>query len=229
VLKQLETLVKALKAAEVEHIILGDAALMAHSGQENGYRPINGLNLLVRSVNPEPLLSILAPLGWHQSTTQKKGSRFSLSLCDFQNRSLLLQQHIFWAKPQEFTVQQLWGYAIHCPPIGDTSRLVLSPTDQLLHICLIAFYRSQTPQIHWLADAAIFIQNRENEIDWFRLVSQAQRYELIIPVSNMLSFMNEYLKVEVPDWVEPTLAKMPIARQERWKYPVSLVNKKLTI
>jgi len=98
--------------------------------------------------------------------------------------------------------------------------LLPSPTDQLLDICVRTFLINSTLSIHGLADAYLLIQTLGNAIDWRRLVAQAQRYRLILPLRNLLVALQQVLQPTIPDWVLLVLRGLPITPQELLTYQV---------
>jgi hypothetical protein len=49
-------------------------------------------------------------------------------------------------------------------------------------------------------------------------VTQTQRYQLIIPLRQMLTLLERILPIEYPSWVLPSLSKMPIGYHELRNY-----------
>ena len=100
----------------------------------------------------------------------------------------------------------------------------LSPTDRLLHECDRVFFAHQSlypvkyPQIISIAEA--FLTIRHQSIDWARLFAQAQQYQMVTPVRNMLHTLQNLLLLELPDSVISELSQIPIAKSEKYKYPV---------
>jgi hypothetical protein len=221
-LKQLKILLSHLKNAGIEAIVLGDAAFC--SWVDETYRPISHLHLLVRSGELERAIQQLTSLKWHISSA---ATHQFIHLQNEQQNSLYLQGHLFWAIPQEYIDEQVWQYAI--PRGSNLAGCILSPTDQLLDVCSRTFVKSRSaesssatlsPEISGIADALILIQRAGNNLDWIRLITQAQRYQMILPVRNMLILLQQVLQVSVPSWVIPALLQMPIAQTEWLNYQV---------
>jgi Uncharacterised nucleotidyltransferase len=207
----LKILLSQLKSAGIEAIVLGEAARY----HPKNCRPISSLQLLVRAEELEGAAAKLTGLNWRVSNSV---SQIFIQLKDDRDRSLHLQGHLFWAIPQADTDQLVWQYAT---PIDDElAGWRLSPADQLLDLCSRTFYQSKSPQIAGIADALRLIQHSGDDLDWMRLIDQAQRYQMILPVRNMLTLLDRVLHLSAPSWVLPALSQMPIHRSEWLKYQV---------
>ncbi|WP_017655076.1 nucleotidyltransferase family protein [Fortiea contorta] len=212
-LKQLKILLSHLKDAGIEVILLGDAALCCLVDQT--YRPISHLHLLVRSAELERAIQQLTSLNWQVATAT---TYQFIHLQDEQKNSLYLQGRLFWAIPQDYIDEQVWQYAI--PNGSNLAGYILNPTDQLLDVCTRTFIKSRSPEISGIADALMLIQQAGDDLDWIRLITQAQRYQMILPVRNMLLLLQQVLQLAIPNWVIPALLQMPIAQTERLNYQV---------
>ncbi|MHC5937846.1 nucleotidyltransferase family protein [Nostoc sp.] len=211
-IKALTTLLSHLKSGGIEVIVLGDVAL---SHIEN-YRSIStSLHFLVRAAEIENTIQRLTGVNWHISPAL---AQTPIHLQDVQKHSLYLQGHLFWAIPQDYTDEEVWHYAT--PNRDDLPGWRLSPTDQFLHGCARTFFKSSSPQIYGIADAIMLIRKSGNDLDWMRLITQAQRYQLILPVRNMLILLHKVFQYSAPSWVLPALCQMPIAQAEWLNYQV---------
>jgi hypothetical protein len=220
-LKPLKILLSHLKNAGIEAIVLGDAALC--SWVDETYRPISHLHLLVQSAELERAIQQLTSLNWQVATAT---TYQFIHLQDDQENSLYLQGRIFWAIPQDYVDEQVWQYAI---PRESNLACILSPTDQLLDVCTKTFVKSRSPEISGIADALMLIQQAGDYLDWMRLITQAQRYQMILPVRNMLILLQQVLQVSIPTWVIPALWQMPIAQTEWLNYQVLAGNKRCLV
>lgn len=228
-LKKLQTVLKALESAQIKAVILGDVATVLGYYQEHLQHPIYYFNLLIHPTEEEKAIAILAQQGWHQLEQNMDNNQagFSAQLEDHTATRLHLQGQVFWAAPQEQITQQLWTNTVSCR-LGDLEVSTLKFTDLLLHLCLKAFYLSQTPQIILFADAMTLLQRHQAEIDWFELVTEAQKYQVILPLRNMLTVLQELFAISLPDWVLSALHQMPVGQKEFLTYQV-LPQRKRTI
>ncbi len=210
-LKQLKVVLSHLKNVGIEAIVLGNAA--SSSDQVENYRSISDFHLLIRAAEIEEASQHLTSFNWHIAHPLASTSRH---LQNAQRQSLYLQGHLFWAIPQDDTDQKVWQYAT--PSGDDLAGWRLSPTDQFLERCAGTFFKSKSSQISGVADALMIVQQVGDALDWTRLVTQAQRYQMILPVRNMLILWQQVLQLAAPSWVLPALCQMPIAQAEWLNY-----------
>lgn len=213
-IKEIETLIIALIDAGIQIIVLGDVAISAYY-QNSGTRSISSFNLLVQSTDMKAAIAVLSQFDWY-SAIELYESQLSVKLHNQQQQQpLWLQQHLFWAIPQAQIDKLVWRSAVPSHGWG-TLGLMLNPTDQFLDVCAKTFLQGRSHQIQEIADAMVLLA----AVDWSRLVAQAQRYRLILPLSTMLLLLQSVLQVSIPNWVLPTLRRTAIAPEEWLNYQV---------
>ena len=189
-----KSILQALQTIQANPLVLGEFALVSTCYPDYGHRPVYQLDVMVPRSQTLDAIATLQQLGWNTHIDElKPGDCLWKPLTFWQETpvqstpyiQLNLHNHLFQAAPQPYTDEQLWVNAV-TKSVSDLTTSVLSPVDQLLHLCL---RRNQEPQcpIYWLADAALLINTLSAESDWVRLVTQAQRYEIILPLRYFLS------------------------------------------
>lgn len=227
-LKKLQTILHAFQAAQVDTVVLGDAALVVGYCQDSAQLSLRELNLLIHPRDGQNAITTLAELGWTLSQTSQSiitNEDLSLQFQDSSGTYLNLQGHLFWAIPQAYTDKELWHHSHFCS-VGKIETLLLSSTDLFLNLSIRTFYQGQTSSANLLLYAMVLLQQNEDPIDWIRLVTQAQKYQAILPLRNILIMLQELFEPSIPSWVFSALWQMPIARQEFLKYQVLPRNKK---
>ncbi|MGC1307363.1 MAG: nucleotidyltransferase family protein [Phormidesmis sp.] len=231
-IKQLTMVLQALEAVQVEVLVIGEMALLATCYADYGARSLAHFDLLLSPLAVPTALKVLQQQGWHNldfNPDARSQAQQSVSApLRFQNAdafSLCLHNHVFWAKPQAYTDKQLWQTAIATSINGVAAR-VLSPVDQLLFLCLAinqqsgseAIGRKQKQPFYCLADATQMIRAIGSEAEWVRLLTQAQRYEAILPLRYLLLELQQLFNIALPEWVMPNLQKMAISYHELLSY-----------
>jgi hypothetical protein len=222
-IKLLKEILSSLGEVKVEAIIIGDAANL---DKFYGDRPISSLQLLVHAEHFEIAIQKLQGLGW---IIVRSANQQFIELRGSSERSptlpLYIQSHLFnhsQAEADRDRDPQGWKEAKNSWQNGLAWQL--SPTDHLLHECDRVFFAQRSlypvkyPQIISIAEA--FLTIRHQTIDWKRLITQAQRYQMVTPVRNMLCTLQNLLLLDLPDWVISELSQIPIAKSEKYKYPV---------
>lgn len=231
-----KSVLQALQDTQITPLVLGEMALMSTCYADYGHRPVYQFDVMVPCSQTLSTIATLQQRGWStHAYSPALGGRLWKPLPFWKEMSvqkpsyfhLNLYNDLFQAEPQYYTDQQLWAHAI-VTPIGDHSTSVLSPVDQLLHLCLKSNQQLQRP-IYWLADAAMLIKTMSQETDWVRLVTQAQRYEIILPLRYLLTDLQAVLPLPMPSWVLPSLGKMAISYHELLAYKLRSDNQLLLL
>jgi hypothetical protein len=95
---------------------------------------------------------------------------------------------------------------------------ILSPTDQLLHVCGHGARWAQVAGIRWVADAMLIL--REGQVDWRRLVEQTVRRRFVLRIREMLDYLRTGFGAPVPAAVIAELANRPVSALERFEYRI---------
>jgi hypothetical protein len=220
VLAHLKPLLDRLAGQDVVPILLNDASLVGGHYPDIGYRTIRCIDILVRAKDWNGSITSATEEGWQLQPGESFASPTSLSIMTFagtERRTLRLWANLFAAEPREDTEDRIWQEArsIH---VNGRSIATLGPVEQLL--CLSAeAVRVRTPPLFLYADARLLVQSLTARSDWTRLAWHAQRYEHILPLRNMLAFLQAKLSIALPPWVLPSLHKMAISHAELLQYP----------
>lgn len=218
ILQKIIAIMHSFHDAGIKILVLKDAAIISRYYQDYSLRPICALDFLTRPVDAEATMNLLEKLGWIPEI-KRPNKLVSLSpTLRFRSKStiqpLILHGHIFWSGLQKNDNNALWSGAISTQ-IGDSSLGILSPTEQLLHVCSYGFRWHSVPQTCCIADAMMIINSSAVEIDWNRLVTQAQQYRLVSPLKNMLMLLHERLDVTIPLSILQNIQNMPVSYLER--------------
>jgi hypothetical protein len=81
--------------------------------------------------------------------------------------------------------------------IAGVKTRILTPADNLLHVCGHASYSSKRQSLRWVTDAW-FIISRHPDLDWELLSHDIRRSGLALPVSVMLGYLAESLDAPIP-------------------------------
>jgi hypothetical protein len=212
-------LLQAFEQAGIDAVVLKGLALIARFYRDPGVRPMADVDVLLPPSDVERASELAARLGWHPRyrTTPaflrvKHAGPFDHPTglaCDihwrvFENAAGGADNDLR-AASETVTFQ------------GSRLR-ILSPTDQLLHVCEHAASWSEVPAIRWVADAVVIL--REGPIDWQRFLVHAAQRRLILRMREMLGYLGEALRVAIPPAVTAELARQPVSMLERVEYRV---------
>jgi hypothetical protein len=99
--------------------------------------------------------------------------------------------------------------------LGDVEGRALSPTDELLYVCLNGARPMPWPSIGWIADAIMVLRAARDQIDWERLVDQGARLRCTLRLRDALRFLLDELEMPIPYDALQRLDRMPVLRRER--------------
>ncbi|MCB9100898.1 MAG: nucleotidyltransferase family protein [Anaerolineales bacterium] len=128
--------------------------------------------------------------------------------------------HLHWHLLPECRTSQadtdFWNEAI-TTKVHDVPVRILNPADQILHSCVE--YHSTAEPSHFLrAVDVMLIMSTTPDLDWERLLTQAEKHHLVIPLLAVLHYIQAALNQPLPPAVWQRLKSRPISRQERLEY-----------
>lgn len=213
-------LLQAFEQSGIHAVVLKGLALIARFYRDPGLRPMADVDVLVPPSDVDRASDLAMSLGWQPRyrltpafRRVKHAGPFDHGgevACDLHWR--VFEEAGAGAADDEFRAG--------AEPVvfQDTRLRVLSPTDQLLHVCGHAARWEPAPAIRWVADAVVIL--REGPIDWPRFLSHTARRRFILRMRHMLGYLREALGAAIPGSVEADLARRPVSMLERLEYHV---------
>ncbi|TMA95578.1 MAG: nucleotidyltransferase family protein [Deltaproteobacteria bacterium] len=81
--------------------------------------------------------------------------------------------------------------------IADVPSRILSPADNLLHVCVDAFYCESRQSLRWVCDSWLIIDRYPN-LDWNMLLDNARDGDFAQPLSIILGYLEQELNAAIP-------------------------------
>lgn len=231
-LRNISSLLQCLNDSGIQTMVLKGAALVLQYYNDYGLRPMDDVDVLVRQEHVIPALDLLkkqglepiTELGWKPDLESLKANpdkllpvKHAIAFMDASGRQFDLHWHVLFECRYERADEDYW-VAAEKINLHDITTHVLSPTDQLFHICIHgALWHSLVP-VRWVADAMMILKTAESDIDWSRLTSHAQGRRLILPLRNALAYLRTILDAPVPSEVLHRLQEMSVSRTEQMEY-----------
>lgn len=224
-LHRIGSLLSSFADVGIKTIVLKGAALIQLYYRESGLRPMLDADVLVHAGQAEQAMDLLTRLRWkpvrYRQPRQRIPILHSTPFEDEGGRQLDLHWHLFWECFNANDDRDYWDRAVPIE-IGGVQTLALSPTDQLLHTCWHGARWNEVPPIRWIADALAIMGESGAEIDWTRLLKQAQKHRIVMPVKDSLAYVQKTFAAPVPDNVLESLSAVRVSRIERESYEVTL-------
>jgi hypothetical protein len=98
--------------------------------------------------------------------------------------------------------------------VHDVPVRILNPADQLLHSCVEASSSLELANFLRAIDVMLIIKARPN-LDWDRLISQAEKHRLVVPSLAVLNYIQDTLDEPLPATVWQRLRSLPVSQQEQ--------------
>ena len=214
-------LLRSLHQVGIETLILDGAALASHFYQECGLRPVDDFAILVRTEQTVAAVRRLRALGcnpmweWPEALAETYVSvGHAHPFYGADGDRIHLHWHVLPECRQINADDDFWRGAVSTT-VHNVSTNVLNPTDQLLRVCVQGASLRATPSFPWVADAMKLLTAVQAEIDWDRLIMQAQKRRLILPLRDTLDYVQDVLDAPIPSAVFQRIQRFPATKQEQ--------------
>jgi hypothetical protein len=211
--------------AGIVTMLLKGAALILLYYKDHGLRPMGDVDILVHTEQASEAINLLRKLGWKPNpgswqvafTESYVSAAHAHGFRDASDRELDLHWHVLHECCRADADNGFWDKAVSVK-LYDVSTHALTPTDQLLHVCVHGAKWDSTPPFRWVADAMTIINSSQSEIDWNRLITLAEDSRLILPVRDALHYLSDKFAVPIPQATLQIFREMRTSRMEHIEY-----------
>ena len=215
--------IQLLVEAGIPTMLLKGAALSIRYYIDNGLRPMDDVDVLVTFMEARAAIDLLKRSGWMPDMELSgpfgevfmcySGSVGLKSMADF---ALDINWHLINLKCAVDADQEYWAEAVPIEFRG-IPLLALSPTFQLMHVCVHGM--THIPMsLKWIPDAAIILKRSSSDIDWDRLLSFVRVNNLVLPIRDTLFYLHDLLEMQIPEDVLTRLNALPTTVYEQREY-----------
>lgn len=218
-LNKTATWLRSFHDAGIETMILKGAALVSLHYDSYGLRPMRDVDVLVRTDQALAAMSLLKELGFTAFPIPVEWKKIHMHAHEYRDQDgdgLDLHWNVFPECRQADADDGFWNNAVMAE-IDEVRTRALSPTDQLLHVCLHRARWSPVPRLLWIADAMTILKSSPS-IDWNRLVLFGQTRRLTLPLHDTLDYLHNLLDAPIPATVLQSMHKAPVSKAERIEY-----------
>lgn len=215
---------RALHGAGFPTMLLKGAALTVRYYKDYGLRPMGDFDVLIPTARTEDVLRFLQTNGWDPEprspeafTRPYRQVTHSHAFHGNSNWEFDLHWHVLDECCQPDADEDFWNGAVRLDLDG-VPTAVLNPADQLLHVCMHGVRWNDIPPLRWVADAITVLRASEHALDWDRLIIQAEKRRLILPMRASLDYLRTLLEAPVPSGVLERLGNLPTSRLERFEH-----------
>lgn len=206
--KTLKDVLISFHAHNIKTMVLKGAALIPLYFEDMSIRPLNDVDILIPQESVLLASKILISSGWRIKVSPKKGIKKEFlnvrdSICFKNNTVSSVDLH--WHAVKECIYpgadHNFWEHA-RSINIDGVDTHVMSPTDQLYLTCVHALrHQAQWEPlslITWITDCLYILRRSHNEIDFNRMLDQAQMHNLVLSLRISLNYLNQKYKAALP-------------------------------
>ena len=218
-------LLRSFHKAGIETMVLKGAALTFFCYKDYGLRPMNDFDVLIHTGQALQAVHLLKELGWQPRNFEPSEDYISVSyshgFVDNSNRELDLHWHLLSQNRNEGADDAFWEGAV-LTKVHDIPVYLLNTTDQLLHICVHGAKWNDIPSFRWVADAFMVMKNALSEIDWNRLITQAKKRRLILPLKDTLNYLRDSFDAPIASKFLQSIKDIPVSKIDRIEYKITV-------
>jgi len=222
-------LINIFHAEGINTIVLKGIALAHMYYQDYGLRPMSDIDILIPTSQSLQALSILKSCGWKSAYKSPEKIINVIHSCDFTDPDELnhldLHWHLYIECCQADADLDVWDAAIETN-IKGTKTHILNSADQLLHTLVHGMKWSIIPPFRWVADAVTVLNISHETMDWKRIISQAEKRRIVLPLRYGLEYLVNNFDVSVPQEVLKHIQSVPVTKSEQIEYKYKIENQK---
>ena len=224
-----EPTLQALYKVGIECMLLCGPVFALNYHQDYALGAENNLSILVPMEQVRPAFEQLQMMGWQPAKQllepMHKPYLAANWLHIFQDATgckIYLHWHLLPACRTVEADTDFWNRtittAIHEVPVH-----ILNPADQLLYSCVEDHSSHELSNFLRAIDVMLIIRATP-DLDWDRLISQAEKHRLVVPLMAVLSYIQDILDDPLPPMVWQRLLTLSISWQEQLEYRLRTSN-----
>lgn len=214
IFKRAAAAIAALEQAGIETLVVKGASLALLSYGDVGVRPMDDVDVLVPVERAIDAIDVLSAIGWkpdHDDPPAWTRVHHSLGFAGPSGGEVDLHWFSLW---QPASDAELWRASLPLELAGVSTRAPC-PADQLLLACVHGTPWSPLPPFRWIADAVTVVRSAGEQLDWERLVAEAERRQLTVATAAALDYLAGEFGMDVPPPVLGGLRAAPATQHER--------------
>jgi hypothetical protein len=203
-----------LEQAGGEPVVVGGWQFLVHyHRQDFGVRAVDGLEVLVRPDRIKHCVQALLAVGFAAPMQPLGGS---VRLVDAAGIPCTLKTRLSDELSAPERGIELDDFRAKCIEIvlGTARTRALSPSDELVRVCLSGARTASPPSIVWVADALVVLHASGESIDWQRVIHHADRLRGTLRLRDALVYLRRDFAAAVPEGVLQSLEAHQPGRRE---------------
>lgn len=228
------SLLEGFHSSGIQTMVFKGVALVLLYYKDHGLRPMDDLDVMVRREQALDAIELMTAQGWRPDLLGREkfsetvlSTSHALAFVSPDGCQLDLHWHLLPECCYEKADDDFWD-ASQVMGLDTVTTRALDPTDELLHLCARGTWWNPVPPIRWVADSIKVIGEKGSGIDWGRLVFQARKRRLIVPMRNALGYLRDLFGAPVSPEALQSLGSMTVSRIEQMEYRVRGRPQRLT-
>jgi Uncharacterised nucleotidyltransferase len=205
-------------------LVIKGAALTVAYYHDYGLRPMEDADLLVSMEDVSASKRILEHLGWRAEMKLGTNRCFrrvlkythALHFFSPSGKDVDLHWHLLPYCLQPDADVDFWKASVEAS-LEDKKIRILDPTDQLLHTCIHGISWDLMIPIRWIPDAIAILRSTP-QIDWERLMAQAQKRKLTALLRGALKYLHSEFGEAIPREVVSQVSQIHVGFFEQREY-----------
>lgn len=216
--RNIGTLISAFEKAGIKTMVLKGAALNLLYYKNIELRPMNDFDVLVLQEQALAAISFLKKINFTSVTNFQNNFEgvHAIPFVDAGGFRVDLHWHVISTGLEKDADSDFWKGAIPVK-IGDFPTLALNPTDELLHVCAHRGISWSPSNLWWVPDALIIL-DKSSAIDWQRFLSNVQKFHLILPMRETLTYLHEEFNAPISEEMLQTIMRSRTTIGERLEH-----------
>jgi hypothetical protein len=189
-------LTSSLNAACISAILLKGAALAESVYPLPVLQHSHYLDILINDNDLARAVALLPSLGFAQSDEMIECNWKAYEFVHESKLPLVIHRGLFGIPFFHVPMEEVWARSgLHM--ISGVQTRLLTPADNLFHICGSVFDSERHESLRWVCDAW-FIVHRYPNLDWDLLLDCARRSQMALALFVTLSYLSDALKAPIP-------------------------------
>ena len=177
-------------------IVLKGTALAETVYDSPELRHCHDIDLLIREQDLSRATELLRPLGFRKLNQRDEPDSEDSKMEHDSGLPLELHSRLFQVLYYTVPLAEMWERSEKRVVAGVETQ-ILSPADNLLHVCGHAFFSAKRESLRWVCDAW-FIMDRHRDLNWDLVLNCALRSHLALPLAVTLGYLAEHLNAPIP-------------------------------
>lgn len=223
-LAELAHIENALEEADIPFIALKGAALLTNIYHNIALRMMADVDLLVHRKDVLPATKIIQALGYAPRHQEEHSGIFlayenEIALQRLEGiRPMIVELH--WSLidspyyQDRLPMTWFWETA-HPECVGKLTIPTLGPEALLIHLAAHLMFHHQGKGLRWLHDLAEVIFRFSASLDWDIVLKMANRFQLVLPLQQIIPFVAEHWHVSIPSATLEALAHLQASPDEQ--------------